>query len=136
MSVSLTKNSRIFVAGHRGLVGSAILRKLKADGYDNIVLRTRSELDLLDQVGVHEFFRKAQIDAVYLAAAKVGGILANNSFQADFLYENLMLATNVIHAAAQHGVDAATVREIIARAGGLEGEIGDIAEHAVKPGGI
>lgn len=97
-------NEQIFVAGHRGLVGSAVVRDLSARGFTNIVTRTRDELDLSDQMAVERFFRENQIDHVILAAAKVGGILYNNSHQADFLYENLITALNVIHASAENGV--------------------------------
>lgn len=97
-------NSRIFVAGHKGLVGSAITRNLQKRGFNNLILRTRDELDLLDQKAVHEFFKNENIECVYLAAAKVGGILYNNLYQADFLYENLVTAANVIHASAEYGV--------------------------------
>jgi GDP-L-fucose synthase len=103
MSV-LHPSSRIFVAGHRGMVGSGIVRKLQSEGHTQIVTRTRAELDLLDQRAVHDFFRDHRIDAVFLAAAKVGGIHANNAYPAEFLYENLMIAANVIHAAAESGV--------------------------------
>jgi GDP-L-fucose synthase len=97
-------SNRIFIAGHRGLVGSAIVRKLKAEGYTNLVLRTHQELDLCNQAAVNQFFREERIEYVFLAAARVGGIQANNNFQADFLYENLAIAINVIHAAAEYGV--------------------------------
>ncbi len=90
---------RVFVAGHRGMVGSAIVRALETRGYRNIVTRTRAELDLLDQRAVREFFAEERPDLVYLAAAKVGGIHANNTYRAQFLYENLMLEANIIHAA-------------------------------------
>ena len=100
----MNKTSKIFVAGHRGLVGSAIVRKLTADGHTNILTRSRAELDLLDQRGVHAFFAREEIDFVFVAAARVGGILANSSQQADFLYENLIIAANVLHAAAESGV--------------------------------
>ncbi|GAD02763.1 GDP-L-fucose synthase [Agarivorans albus] len=92
-------NSRIFVAGHRGMVGSAIVRQLEASGYGNIITRTRDELDLTNQQAVFDFFKTENIDQVYLAAAKVGGIVANNTYPADFIYENLMVQCNVIHAA-------------------------------------
>ena len=98
-------DSTIFVAGHRGLVGSAIVRHLQQHGYKNIITRNRGELDLLDQPAVDRFFKENRIDYVYLAAAKVGGILFNQRFQADFLYENLAISTNVIHASAKHGVE-------------------------------
>jgi GDP-L-fucose synthase len=100
----MSKNDRIFVAGHRGMVGSAIVRKLQARGYSNIVTRSRSELDLIQQADVRAFFGKEQINQVYLAAAKVGGILANDIYPADFIYENLMVETNVIHEAWRAGV--------------------------------
>lgn len=97
MSVDL--NQRIFVAGHRGMVGSAIVRQLQAKGYTNIIVATHAELDLCSQVAVNDFFTTHQIDQVYLAAAKVGGIHANNEYPADFIYQNLMIEANVIHAA-------------------------------------
>jgi GDP-L-fucose synthase len=92
-------NKKIFVAGHRGMVGSAIVRQLEADGHTNIITRTRSELDLTNQQAVLEFFQTENIDQVYLAAAKVGGIVANNTYPADFIYENLMIQCNIIHSA-------------------------------------
>ena len=95
---------KIYVAGHRGMVGSAIVRRLEADGFTNIVTRTSSELDLRSQQEVNEFFRKEQSDYGFLAAAKVGGILANNLYRGQFIYENLMIEANVIHAAWQNGV--------------------------------
>lgn len=102
MSVDL--NQRIFVAGHRGMVGSAIVRQLQAKGYINIIVATHAELDLCSQVAVNDFFKTHQIDQVYLAAAKVGGIHANNEYPADFIYQNLMIEANVIHAAHVNGV--------------------------------
>ena len=90
---------KIFVAGHRGMVGSAIVRRLQQENFTNLVLRTSSELDLRDQHSVNGFFEKEKPDYVFLAAAKVGGILANNTYRADFLYENLMIQNNVVHAA-------------------------------------
>lgn len=96
---------RVFVAGHGGLVGSAIVGKLRATGHTDIVVRNRAELDLLDQAAVHRFFREQRIRYVFVAAARVGGIHANATQQADFLYENLVIATNVIHAAAENGVE-------------------------------
>lgn len=93
------------MAGHRGLVGSAIVRRLTGAGFDNLVTRSRSELDLIDQSAVDAFFKSEKIEYVFLAAATVGGILANASRQADFLYENLMIAANVIHAAARSDVE-------------------------------
>ncbi|AWM79972.1 GDP-fucose synthetase [Gammaproteobacteria bacterium ESL0073] len=89
----------IFVAGHRGMVGSAIVRRLKAIGYTNIITRSRKELNLLDQQAVHQFFEQNKIQQIYLAAAKVGGILANNTYPAEFIHENLMIEANVIHEA-------------------------------------
>jgi GDP-L-fucose synthase len=91
--------ARIFVAGHKGLVGSAILRQLEADGYANLLLRTRDELDLKDQSAVARFFAEERPEYVFLAAAKVGGIHANNTYPAEFIYENLAIQTNVIHTA-------------------------------------
>jgi len=95
---------KIYVAGHRGMVGSALVRKLEAAGHTNLVLRTRSELDLLDQQAVGEFMQAERPDYVFIAAAKVGGILANNTERAGFLYENLMIEANLIHAAWQASV--------------------------------
>jgi GDP-L-fucose synthase len=92
------------LAGHSGLVGSAILRRLQWAGYNNIVMRTHKELDLCDQSAVNEFFAAEKPRYVYLAAARVGGILANSTHPAQFIYDNMMIATNVIHAAYQHGV--------------------------------
>lgn len=100
----MERNSRIFVAGHKGLVGSAIMRELARQGYGTILTRDRSDLDLLDQRAVHEFFREQEIDYVFLSAAKVGGILYNQTHQADFLYENLTISANIIHASAEYGV--------------------------------
>jgi GDP-L-fucose synthase len=97
-------NHRVYVAGHRGMVGSAIVRALKAKGYVNILTKIRSELDLTRQQAVEDFFQAEQPDLVYLAAAKVGGIHANNTQRAEFLYENLVMQSNVIHAAHQVGV--------------------------------
>jgi GDP-L-fucose synthase len=106
MSTSAGESStKIFVAGHRGMVGSAIVRNLQSKGYTNIITRTRAELDLTDQQEVDAFFASEQPEQVYLAAAKVGGIHANNIYRAQFLYENLMMEANVIHAAWKHGVD-------------------------------
>jgi GDP-L-fucose synthase len=100
----LTINSRIFVAGHRGMVGSAIVRFLTASGHKRLITRTHRELDLMDQQAVRHFFRSESIDYVVLAAAKVGGILANNTYRADFIYQNLMIECNVIHEAFSAGV--------------------------------
>jgi GDP-L-fucose synthase len=85
----LEKNAKIYIAGHRGMVGSAIHRKLAKEGFTNIITRTSKELDLRDQIAVQQFFDQEQPDYVFLAAAKVGGIIANNTYRADFLYENL-----------------------------------------------
>jgi GDP-L-fucose synthase len=90
-------NDKIYIAGHRGMVGSAILRQLKAEGYSNFILRTSSELDLRNQQEVANFFEQEKPDYVFLAAAKVGGIIANNTYRGDFIYENLMIQNNVIH---------------------------------------
>lgn len=95
----MEKNAKIYIAGHRGMVGSAILRKLQQEGYANFVLRTSRELDLRNQADVFRFFEEEKPEYVFLAAAKVGGIVANNTYRADFLYENLMIQNNVIHAA-------------------------------------
>lgn len=95
---------RIYVAGHRGMVGSALMRSLRARGYANLVTRTRQELDLTDQGAVQRFFAEARPDYVFLAAAKVGGIFANNTMRGDFIYENLAIEANVIHAAMRAGV--------------------------------
>lgn len=101
----MKKNSRIYVAGHRGLVGSAILRKLEEQGYTNLVYKTSKELDLRDPKQVEEFFQAEKIDYVFLAAAKVGGIVANNQYPADFIRDNLMIQTNVIDSAYRSGVE-------------------------------
>ncbi len=95
----MNKNSKIFVAGHRGLVGSAIVHTLREQGYENLILKTRQELDLLDQSAVKTFFEKEKPEYVFLAAAKVGGIMANKTYPADFIYENLVVQTNIIHSA-------------------------------------
>ena len=97
--------SRCFVAGHRGLVGSAIVRALKGAGYAEPIVRTRNELDLLDQAAVGKFFREERPDVVFFAAAKVGGIKANSTYRWDFLFENLVIQTNVLGAALDTGVD-------------------------------
>ncbi|EEL79467.1 GDP-fucose synthetase [Bacillus cereus AH1271] len=101
----MKKDSRIYVAGHRGLVGSAILRKLEEQGYTNLVYKTSKELDLRDPKQVEEFFQTEKIDYVFLAAAKVGGIVANNQYPADFIRDNLMIQTNVIDSAYRSGVE-------------------------------
>ncbi|AEE50764.1 GDP-L-fucose synthase family protein [Haliscomenobacter hydrossis] len=97
-------NAKIFIAGHRGMVGSAIQRKLSAEGFQHLLLRNSRELDLRNQAEVEQFFRLEQPEYVFLAAAKVGGIMANNTYRADFLYENLMIQNNVIHCAWKYGV--------------------------------
>lgn len=100
----MDKNSKIYVAGHKGLVGSAIVRNLKSKGYENIITRTHSELDLMDQKAVYELFEKERPEYVVLAAAKVGGIVANSTYRADFIYENLQIQNNVIHQSYLHKV--------------------------------
>ena len=100
----MEKESKIYVAGHRGLVGAAIVRKLREEGYGNLVTRTSRELDLREQAGVREFFERERPEYVFLAAAKVGGILANDTWPADFLYQNLMIEANVIESARLSGV--------------------------------
>jgi GDP-L-fucose synthase len=100
----MNKNARVLVTGHRGMVGSAIVRRLQAGGYDNLLLRTHAELDLLDQRAVHTFMAEHRPDCIFIAAAKVGGIQANNQYRADFLYQNLVIETNLIHGAHQAGV--------------------------------
>ncbi len=97
-------NDKIFVAGHRGMVGSAIVRRLQQDGYENIVVRNHDKLDLTNQLWVNHFFKDEKPDYVFLAAARVGGILANDTYRAEFIYDNLMIEANVIHAAYVHGV--------------------------------
>ncbi|CAN5857491.1 GDP-L-fucose synthase [soil metagenome] len=104
MSNPISRDSRIFVAGHRGMAGSALMRRLQHGGYRNLITRTRQELDLLDSAAVARFMREARPDYIFLAAAKVGGILANDTRRADFIYQNLMIAANVIHSAHQAGV--------------------------------
>lgn len=100
----MQKNAKIYVAGHTGMVGSAIVRKLKAEGYQNIIFRSSKELDLRNQQAVKDFFEAEKPEFVFLAAAKVGGIVANNTYRADFIYENLMIECNVIHEAYSTGV--------------------------------
>jgi len=100
----MEKQDKIYIAGHRGMVGSAIIRKLQAEGFSNIVTRTSKELDLKEQAAVRDFFANEKPDHVVLAAAKVGGIHANNVYRAQFLYENLMIESNVIHSAHENGV--------------------------------
>ena len=100
----MKKDSTIYVAGHNGLVGSAIVRKLEAEGYTNLLLRTHDELDLISQSEVNAFFEENKPGYVFLAAARVGGIHANSTYAAQFIYENLAIQTNVIHAAWKHAV--------------------------------
>ena len=100
----MDKNATIYIAGHRGMVGSAIIRKLQSEGYNNLIYRTSSELNLKNQQAVNTFFEKEKPDYVFLAAAKVGGILANNIYRAEFIYDNIMIQSNVIHAASQNAV--------------------------------
>lgn len=100
----MDKKAKIYVAGHRGMVGSAIIRKLQGNGYPNIVTRTHSELDLLEQPAVISFFQQEKPDYVFLAAAKVGGIHANNTLRAEFIYQNLLMEANIVHAAWKAGV--------------------------------
>ena len=103
-NVAIDKNGKIYVAGHRGMAGSAIVRRLQQGGYTNLVGRTRQELDLLDQHATFEFLAAEKPDYIFLAAARVGGIHANNTYRADFLYENLAVQNNVIHAALKTGI--------------------------------
>jgi GDP-L-fucose synthase len=100
----MDRDARIYVAGHRGLVGSALMRRLQAGGYTNLITRTHAELDLTDQAAVREFFEREQPEYVFLAAAKVGGILANDTYPAEFIRDNLAIQTNVIHEAWRAGV--------------------------------
>jgi GDP-L-fucose synthase len=104
MSETITRDSKIYVAGHRGMVGSAIARRLEQGGYRYVVTRTRDELDLLDQAAVREFVRAERPEYIFIAAAKVGGIHANNVYRADFIYQNLTIETNLIQAAHEAGV--------------------------------
>jgi len=101
----MKKDARIYVAGHRGMVGSALVRRLRAGGYTHLILRTHAELDLLEQVAVREFMRQERPDYIFIAAARVGGIHANNTLRADFLYENLAIETNLIRAAHDANVE-------------------------------
>ncbi|HHH72215.1 MAG TPA: GDP-L-fucose synthase, partial [Sulfuricurvum sp.] len=100
----MKKESKIYVAGHRGLVGSAIVKNLKSKGYTDVMGRTHAELDLLDQQAVADFFRTQKPEYVFLAAAKVGGIVANNTYRADFIYQNLQIQNNIIHNSYLNGV--------------------------------
>lgn len=101
----MDKEARIYVAGHRGMVGSAIVRSLQNNGYNNIITATRKEVDLTNQIEVNDFFAARKPDYVFLAAAKVGGILANANYPADFIYENLMIEANIIHAAWRNKIN-------------------------------
>src|SRR6185295_13638903 len=100
----MEKQDKIYIAGHRGMVGSAIKRKLEREGFKNLICRTSGELDLRNQAAVHSFFESERPDFVFLAAAKVGGIMANDSYRADFIYENLMIESNIIHASWKSAV--------------------------------
>jgi GDP-L-fucose synthase len=100
----MERNDKIYVAGHRGMVGSAIIRKLNTEGFENIIFRTSKELDLRNQQAVFDFFQKEKPAHIFLAAAKVGGILANNTYRAEFLYDNLMIQSNIIDSAHKAGV--------------------------------
>lgn len=102
--ISLNKDSKIFVAGHSGMVGSAIVRNLQVKGYTNILTQTRQELDLLDQKAVQTYLKQNRPEYIFIAAAKVGGIQANNVYRADFLYQNLIIEANLIHGAHEAGV--------------------------------
>ena len=97
--ITMNKEAKIFVAGHRGMVGGALCRRLLSDGYNNLITRTRDELDLLDQKAVHKFLHEQRPDYIVIAAARVGGIHANNTYRAEFIYENLMIEANLIHGA-------------------------------------
>jgi GDP-L-fucose synthase len=101
----MNKKDKIYIAGHRGMVGSAIVRKLQAEGFSNLLLRTSKELDLRNQQAVAAFFATEKPDFVFMAAARVGGILANNTYRADFLYDNLMIQNNIVHEAHANGVN-------------------------------
>ena len=101
----MNKTAKIYVAGHRGMVGSGITRLLKSRGYENVITRTHSELDLLNQAAVHDFLNTEKPDYIFIAAAKVGGIQANNIYRADFIYQNLMIECNLTHGAYQAGIN-------------------------------
>lgn len=100
----MKKTNKIYIAGHNGMVGGAIKRQLEKQGYSNIIVRRSTELDLRNQAAVNDFFQQEKPEYVFLAAAKVGGILANNTYRADFLFDNLMIESNIIHAAYQNNV--------------------------------
>ena len=100
----MNKSDKIYIAGHKGMVGSAIVRHLQKEGFTNLIFKTSSELDLTHQSAVNDFFEQEKPDYVFLAAAKVGGIHANNIYRADFIYQNIMIEANIIHAAYLHAV--------------------------------
>src|SRR6266700_6711946 len=100
----MNSQDKIYIAGHRGMVGSAIKRKLESEGFGNLVYKSSDELDLRDQQDVHDFFEKEKPAYVFLAAAKVGGIMANDTYKAEFLYDNLIIETNIIQAAYKNDV--------------------------------
>ena len=129
----MDRRARIFVAGHRGMVGSALVRRLRDGGYDNLLVRSRTELDLLDQRAVAAFVAEERPDYVFIAAAKVGGIQANDTLRADFLYENLVIEGNLIGAAHADGVERLTFLGHERRDGALveEVELGAAAQQQV-----
>lgn len=100
----MEKDSKIYIAGHKGLVGSAILKKLQNEGYKNIIYKTSSELNLIEQTAVADFFEKEKPEYVFLAAGRVGGIIANNTYRAQFIFENIMIQSNIIHQSYLNGV--------------------------------
>src|SRR2546423_1125686 len=100
----MNRNNKIYIAGYRGMVGSAIVRKLQKEGFNNLLLRTSAELDLRNQQAVADFMQQEKPDYVFLAAAKVGGILANNTYRAEFIYDNIMIQSNIIHNSWANGV--------------------------------
>jgi GDP-L-fucose synthase len=102
--MNMDKNAKIFVAGHRGMVGSAIVRRLESGGYSNLLTRTRQQVDLLEQTAVRDFLQAEKPDYIFLAAARVGGIHANNTYRADFIYQNLQIQNNIIHGALEAGI--------------------------------
>jgi len=102
--MAIKKNSKIYIAGHKGMVGSAIIRRLRQEGFDNFILRTHQQLDLTDQYNVLNFFKNNKLEYVIISAGKVGGIQANNTYRAEFLYENLMIQNNLIHSSYLNGV--------------------------------
>jgi GDP-L-fucose synthase len=104
LKIIMNKNDRIYIAGHRGLVGSTILKKLQLNAYNNLIIRTHNELDLMNQQAVNSFFAETKPDYVFLAAAKVGGIGANSNYPAEFIYQNMMIGCNVVHAAYTYNV--------------------------------